>query len=148
VEKLPKKAELIEQWLAENQPKIGAAGREKQSNITDNGSATMVTSHGAVQGYNSQAFIDAKHQIIIHGEAFGDGPDHGHIPPMLTGALENLQSLAMSRITLRARFSPRTAITILWSICRSARNWAWMPIFLTESSATATRDLPPRSGAR
>ena len=53
VEKLQKKAELIDQWLAENQPKIGAVGREKQSNITDNDSAKMMTSHGAVQGYNS-----------------------------------------------------------------------------------------------
>jgi transposase len=92
VEKLQKKAELIETWLTENQPKRGAAGREKQSNITDNDSATMMTSHGVVQGYNSQAFIDAKHQVIVHGEASGDGQDHGHIPPMLTGALANLQS--------------------------------------------------------
>ena len=93
LERLQKKAELIEQWLAENQPKIGAVGREKQSNITDNDSATMMTSHGAVQGYNGQALVDAKHQVIVHGEAFGDGQDHGHVPPMLTGALENLQSL-------------------------------------------------------
>jgi transposase len=93
VEKLQKKAELLETWLAENQPKLGAAGREKQSNITDNDSATMMTSHGAVQGYNSQALIDAKHQVIVHGEAFGNGQDHGHVPPMLAGALTNLQSL-------------------------------------------------------
>ena len=57
VEKLQKKAELMDKWLAENQPKQGAAGREKQSNITDNDSATMMTSHGVVQGYNSQALI-------------------------------------------------------------------------------------------
>jgi transposase len=93
VEKLQEKAELLEKWLAENQPKQGAAGREKQSNITDNDSASMMTSHGAVQGYNSQALIDAKHQVIVHGEAFGNGQDHGHIPPMLAGALVNLQSL-------------------------------------------------------
>ena len=93
VEKLQRKAALIEQWLAENQPKIGAVGREKQSNIKDNDSATMMTSHGVVQGYNSQALIDAKHQVIVHGEASGDGQDHGHVPPMLTGALENLRRL-------------------------------------------------------
>ncbi len=93
MEKLQKKAELIEKWLAENQPKMGAAGREKQSNITDNDSATMMTSHGAVQGYNSQALIDAKHQVIVHGEAFGNGQDHGHVPPMLEGTLANLQSI-------------------------------------------------------
>ena len=94
VEKLQKKAELIETWLAENQPKRGAAGRENQSNITDNDSATMMTSHGAVQGYNSQALIDAKHQVIVHGEAFGHGQDHGHVPPMLEGTLANLQSIS------------------------------------------------------
>ncbi len=93
VEKLQKKAELIDKWLAENQPKQGAAGREKQSNITDNDSATMMTSHGTVQGYNSQALIDARHQVIVHGEAFGNGQDHGHIPPMLEGTLANLQSI-------------------------------------------------------
>jgi hypothetical protein len=53
----------------------------------------MMTSHGVVQGYNSQALIDGKHQVIVQGEAFGDGQDHGHVPPMLTGALENLQSI-------------------------------------------------------
>ena len=78
VEKLQKKAELMDKWLAENQPKIGAAGRERQSNITDNDSATLMTSHGVVQGYNGQGLIDAKHQVIVHGEAFGNGQDHGH----------------------------------------------------------------------
>jgi len=93
VEKLQKKAELIEKWLAENQPKLGAAGREKRSNVTDNDSASMMTSHGAVQGYNGQALIDAKHQVIVHGEAFGNGQDYGHVVPMLDGALANFQSL-------------------------------------------------------
>jgi hypothetical protein len=110
MEKLQKKAEL-----AENQPKQGAAGREKQSNITYNDSAKMMTSHGAVQGYNSQALIDGKHQVIVHGEAFGDGQDHGHVPPMLDGALANLQSLGHES-DYRERFSPLTAITIPKSI--------------------------------
>ena len=107
---------MIDHWLAENQPKHGAAGREKQSNITDNDSATMMTSHGVVQGYNGQGLIDAKHQVIVHGEAFGNGQDHCHIPPMLTGALVILRALAMNRTTLRGRSSPPTAITILRSI--------------------------------
>jgi transposase len=93
VEKLQQKADQIEKWLTENEPKRGAQGKENQSNLTDNDSAKMMTSHGAVQGYNSQALIDAKHQIIVHGEACGNGQDHGHVSPMLTGALENMQSL-------------------------------------------------------
>jgi transposase len=93
VERLQKKAELLDKWLAQNQPKRGAVGRENQSNITDNDSAKMMTSHGAVQGYNSQALIDAKHQVIVHGEACGHGQDHGHVPPLLEGTLANLQSI-------------------------------------------------------
>ena len=93
VERLQKKAELIDKWLTENQPKRGTVSRENQSNITDNDSAKMMTSHGAVQGYNSQALIDAKHQVIVHGEAFGHGQDHGHVPPLLEGTLANLQSI-------------------------------------------------------
>jgi transposase len=116
VEKLHKKAELIETWLAENQPKLGAAGREKQSNITDNDSATMMASHGVVQGYNSQALIDGKHQVIVHSEAFGNGQDHGHIPPMLEGALANFQRLGHAPDYFTEKSSPPTAITILRSI--------------------------------
>ena len=115
MEKLQKKAELIEKWLAENQPKQGAAGREKQSNITDNDSATMMTSHGVVQGYNSQALIDEKHQVIVHGEAFGNGQDHIHVPPMLEGALANLQSLGHGPGYVTEKIFT-SAITIAWSI--------------------------------
>ena len=76
----------------------------------------MMTSHGVVQGYNSQALIDAKHQVIVHGEAFSNGQDHIHVPPMLTGPWRTCKALAMSRTTLRKRSLPPTAITIPRSI--------------------------------
>ena len=93
VQRLQKQAERLEKWLKDNDPKYGTTGKEISSNLTDNESAKMKTSHGVIQGYNSQALIDAKHQVIIHAEAFGRGQDHAHGPPMLDGALENLQSL-------------------------------------------------------
>ena len=93
VQRLQKQAERLEKWLTDNDPKYGTTGKEINSNVTDNESAKMKTSHGVIQGYNSQALIDAKHQVIIHAEAFGRGQDHAHGPPMLEGALENLQSL-------------------------------------------------------
>lgn len=93
VQRLQKQAERLEKWLQANDPKYGTTGKEISSNVTDNESAKMKTSHGVIQGYNSQALIDAKHQVIIHAEAFGRGQDHAHGPPMLDGALENLQSL-------------------------------------------------------
>jgi hypothetical protein len=72
---------------------MGKQGREIKSNITDTESATMVTSHGTIQGYNGQALVDSHKQVIVHGEAFGSGQDHYHIPPVLDGAKENIQRI-------------------------------------------------------
>ena len=74
VQRLQKQAERLEKWLKDNDPKYGTTGKEISSNVTDNESAKMKTSHGVIQGYNSQALIDAKHQIIIHAAAFGYPP--------------------------------------------------------------------------
>jgi transposase len=93
VQRLQKQAERIGEWLKENQARHGTTGKEITSNVTDNESAKMKTSHGVIQGYNSQALIDGRHQVIVHGEAFGVGQDYAHGPPMLAGAHENLQHL-------------------------------------------------------
>jgi len=93
IEKLKKKAERIEKFLKENGAKIGRRGKEIKSNITDNDSATMLTSHGIIQGYNGQALVDSKEQVIVHAEAFGEGQDHHHIAPMVDGAKENMEAL-------------------------------------------------------
>jgi transposase len=96
VKRLQKQAERIEKWLKVNEAKYGTTGKEISSNLTDNESAKMKTAHGVIQGYNSQALIDGKHQVVVHAEAFGRGQDHAHGPPMLDGALENLKSLGHS----------------------------------------------------
>jgi transposase len=93
IDRLVQKAERIERWLGENRPKVGKQGREIKSNITDNESAIMVTSHGTIQGYNGQALVDSKEQVIVHGEAFGDSQDLHLIPPVLDGAKENMRVL-------------------------------------------------------
>ena len=90
VEGLRKKAERIEQFLAENAPKMGRMGREVQSNVTDNESAKMKSSHGIVQGYNANAMVDEKHQVIVHAQVFGEGDDGAVAGPMLAGAQANL----------------------------------------------------------
>jgi hypothetical protein len=93
VERLKRKAERIREFLERNGEKIGRTGKEIKSNVTDNESANMMTSHGVVQGYNGQAVVDEKFQVIVHGEAFGEGQDHYHVSPMVEGAKENLQTL-------------------------------------------------------
>ena len=91
--RLQKKAERIARWLEHNAAKVGAKGKEIRSNITDNESAKMLTAHGYIQGYNGQALVDFKHQVIVHGQACGDGQDHEHVPPMLDGAKENMEAI-------------------------------------------------------
>ncbi len=96
IAKLRKQAGRIEKWLAENDAKIGANGRELQSNITDNESAKMMTSHGTIQGYNAQALVDKEHQVILHAEAFGNGQDNQHLAPMVDGAKDNLKKIGQA----------------------------------------------------
>ena len=93
IERLLEKAERLERWLQENGPKMGRQGREIKSNVTDNESAIMVTSHGTIQGYNGQALVDSKDQVIIHAEAFGEAQDLHLIPPVLEGAKENMRAI-------------------------------------------------------
>jgi len=83
----------IDIFLRENKPKQGKTKKEIQSNITDNESAKMPTSHGVIQGYNAQALVDEKHQIIVHAEAMSNGQDHDNLSPMLDGAKENMKAI-------------------------------------------------------
>ena len=92
-ERLKKEAERIGKWLEENEAKIGKKGREIQSNVTDNDSARMITSHGTIQGYNAQALVDEKHQVIVQGEASGSGQDHYHIPPVIDEAKKTMEAI-------------------------------------------------------
>ena len=69
--------------MEKNEPKPGKQRKEVQSNVTDNESAMMTTSHGTIQGYNGQALVDAKHQVIVGGEAFGSGQDQYHLEPVV-----------------------------------------------------------------
>lgn len=53
--------------------------------------------HGVIQGYNCQALVDSKHQVIVHAEAFGNGQDTGHIEPIVEGAKENVKEIGLGK---------------------------------------------------
>jgi len=94
IAKLHKQAARIDKWLKKNEAKISpTTGKELQSNVTDNESAKMKTSHGTIQGYNGQALVDKKHQVVVHAEAFGNGQDNAHLSPMIDGAKENIKKI-------------------------------------------------------
>ena len=97
IERLERQAAKVEKWLKENDKKIGVNKKELHSNVTDNDSAKMHTSHGTVQGYNGQAIVDSKHQVIVHGEAIGKGLDNDNLPPVIDGAKENLESIGKGK---------------------------------------------------
>jgi transposase len=81
--------ERLNQFLQEQKPKLGSEGKEIQSNVIDNESVKMPTSHGVLQGYNAQALVDSKHQVILAAEVFSS-QDHENLKPMLAGAKKNV----------------------------------------------------------
>jgi hypothetical protein len=97
IKRLEQQAAKIEKWLSKNDKKIGANKKELQSNVTDNDSASMHTSHGIVQGYNAQAIVDSKHQVIVEGQAIGKGLDNDNLPPVVDGAKKNLERIGKSK---------------------------------------------------
>ena len=84
--------ERLNEFLQTQEPKRGNDGKEIQSNAVDNESAKMPTSHGVVQGYNAQALVDSKHQVILAAEAFAS-QDHENIEPMLVSAKKNVAAI-------------------------------------------------------
>lgn len=97
VKTLRSKVKKLKAFLKDNDDKIGKSGTPIKSNITDNESAKMKTSHGVIQGYNGVAMVDEKHQVIVHAEAFGDAQEHDLLEPMVQGTRENFQALDKDR---------------------------------------------------
>jgi transposase len=91
VETLRGKVKKIRAWLRDNEDKLGKSGKPLKSNITDNESAKMKTSHGVIQGYDGVAVIDGKHQVVVHAEAFGAAQEHDLLLPMIEGTRENFE---------------------------------------------------------
>jgi transposase len=93
VETLRGKVKKIKAWLRDNEDKPGKSGKPLKSNITDNESAKMKTSHGVIQGYDGVAVVDGKHQVVVHAEAFGVAQEHDLLIPMIEGARENFEAI-------------------------------------------------------
>jgi transposase len=93
VETLRGKVKKIKAWLRENEDKPGKGGKPIKSNITDNDSAKMKTSHGVIQGYDGVAVVDGKRQVVVHAEAFGAAQEHDLLIPMIEGTRENFEAI-------------------------------------------------------
>jgi len=130
VRRLTQQAERIGQFLAENEAKRGCRGKEVQSNVTDPESAKMTSSHGVLQGYNANALVDGKRQVVVHAEAFGNGNDASAMEPMLAGAQRNLKAAGLGNEALKDKVV--SADTGYFSIdnleaCQAAEVDAYVP---------------------
>jgi len=106
IDTLRAKIKKLRSWLKENQEKIGKSGKPRKSNLTDNESAKMKSSHGVIQGYDGVATVDSKHQVVVHAEAFGQPQEHELLEPMVEGTRENFQALgAQGDIFERAKLT-------------------------------------------
>lgn len=121
--------ERLTEFLTEREPKRGRDGKEIQSNAVDNESVKMPSSHGVVQGYNAQALVDSKHQIILAAEAFAS-QDHDNLQPMLAGAKQNLQSIgkdktyfAQKQLTADSNYHSLASLTV----CQAEQLDAYIP---------------------
>ena len=103
IKRIRTQVKRIDRFLNAEEPKEGKSKKEIQSNITDNDSAKMPTSHGVIQGYNAQAMVDDKHQIIVHAEAMGNGQDTDNLEPMLEGSKKNLKSIGKGDDALKGK---------------------------------------------
>ena len=121
--------ERLNEFLKDREPKRGSNGKEIQSNAVDNESVKMPSSHGVVQGYNAQALVDSKHQVILSAEAFAS-QDHENLKPMLDGAKKNLVSIGKTpdyfegkELTADSNYHSLNSLTV----CKNEKMDAYIP---------------------
>jgi transposase len=68
----------------------GTPDPKAQRNFTDPESRILKTKDGYIQGYNAQAAVDAKAQIIVAHTLTNSGSDQGQLAPLLDGIRANL----------------------------------------------------------
>jgi len=90
IKKLKAISKKIKKHLTTTDERLGSRGTPIKSNITDNDSAKMKTSHGVIQGYVGISAVDKKCQVIISGEAFGQGQEHDLLEPTVEAVKQNL----------------------------------------------------------
>lgn len=100
---MEEKIKKIQEWLDSNEDKPGKQGKVKKSNVTDNESAKMLTSHGVLQGYNGIAAVDAKNQVIVGAEAIGEGSEQEVLKPMVEQVEENFKKMGQGDIYKEAK---------------------------------------------
>ena len=119
IKKLRAASRKIKEFVEKESERTGSGGRVVKSNITDNESAKMRTSHGVIQGYTGVAAVDSKHQVVVHAEAYGKGQENSLLRPTVEGIRETFgesaDTLARTRLTADAGFHSTETLEYLES---------------------------------
>ena len=121
IRKLRAASKKIKHFVDSEEERKGVSGRVVKSNITDNESAKMKTSHGVIQGYTGVAAVDRSYQVVVHAEAFGQGQEHGLIKPVLEGirdtfdesSVRTIRALKKTKITADAGYNNKKTLAYL-----------------------------------
>jgi transposase len=96
LQNVERRRQAIKEAMAELKKEAEAQGREEplakaQRNFTDSESRIMRSGEGAfIQGYNGQAAVDAKHQIIVAADLNNQAADSVQLIPMVDLVRGNL----------------------------------------------------------
>jgi len=100
-----RKMEKIKRFLKTAKPNVGPSGNERKSNITDSDSAKMSTNHGVIQGYNGIAVVDAKHQIVVHAQAHGEGQEAHLLAPLIESTQAQCQASGIDDVFKKTKLT-------------------------------------------
>ncbi len=102
---LKRQVKKLKAWLDDHEDKPGKTGKPRKSNVIDNDSAKMKTSHGVMQGYDGVAAVDDRHQVIVHAEAFGEAQEHELLQPMLQATEAHFAALGEDTIYRKVKIT-------------------------------------------
>ena len=86
VDALQREMDRVSEFVRTREPRRNAKGEEIKSNVTDEQSAKMLTSKGAIQGYTGAAAVDECHQVIVGAHAFGSSHEQAMLLPIIESA--------------------------------------------------------------
>lgn len=153
IETLKRATRKVKAWLKSGEDKVGAGGRVKKSNVTDNESAKMKTGKGVIQGYDGLSVVDAKHQVVVHAAAYGEAQEHALLRPMLEGAREHLRALGaedvLDEVAVAADAGFHSEANVQYLFETGVDGYLADTLFRKRDPrfATAARHVPSRAGA-
>lgn len=105
IDTLKRQVKKLKAWLDDNDDKPGKGSKPRKSNVTDNESAKMKTSHGVIQGYDGVAAVDERFQVVVHAEAYGEAQEHELLQPMVELTAENFRAIGDTQVWSKTKLT-------------------------------------------